>query len=109
MSAAPAEKYNPFEGIETDEGLDDRMPAVINQAAETLGFVRREMQEVAVKRQRGGKGSIHQFTARVRVRDSNKFVLWCERHRLTYWEAFAMLVEKLDEIEVEQRQVGLGR
>ena len=86
-----------FEEIVTDRPEEGRaLGSEIDRAAERLGFVAREPAEVAIKRVRGTEKTVHQFTMRVTVSASNKFVLWCERHRLSYREGFEKLVAHLD-------------
>jgi hypothetical protein len=82
-------KVTPEEGRAVSTSEIDRM-------AERHGFLAREAPEVALKRQRGSEDAVHQFTMRVRIKASNKFVAWCERERLTYREGFDRLVAMLD-------------
>lgn len=98
MSEAATPKYNPFADLAPDAGAGEPGAlATLTRASEGLGFGRRSAPEVAVKRQRGTEKTVHQFTMRVAVASSNKFVLWCEKHRLSYREGFDRLVETLDD------------
>src|SRR4028119_708400 len=80
---------SPFDDIRPDRGGEGRAPApvaAIDRMAENHGFVSREAPEVAIKRPRGTDRTVHQFTMRVRVADSNRFVQWCVDNRLSYRE-----------------------
>ncbi len=88
---------SPFDDILPDRGGEGRSPAIaaIDRMAETRGFVSRDAPEVAIKRPRGTDRTVHQFTMRVRVADSNRFVQWCVDNRLSYREGFEQVVELL--------------
>ena len=90
---------SPFDDIRPDRGGEGRAPApvaAIDRMAESRGFVSREAPEVAIKRPRGTDRTVHQFTMRVRVADSNRFVQWCVDNRLSYREGFEQIVGMLD-------------
>lgn len=98
------ERKNPFADLEPEalpvgEGSHIAPPTRFDRVSQELGFSRPSMPEVAVKRQRGTARTVHQFTMRVEVQASNRFVMWCEKHRLNYREAFNMLVDQLDRID----------
>jgi hypothetical protein len=108
MSAARANAFNAFEGIETDVPTEQGRAVgteitQIDRIAERQGFTSREAPEVAIKRQRGTERTVHQFTMRVAVKDSNAFVLWCEAERLSYREAFEQLVAMIPELKARRR------
>jgi hypothetical protein len=89
---------SPFDDIRPDRGGEGRAPApvaAIDRMAESRGFVSRDAPEVAIKRPRGTDRTVHQFTMRVRVADSNRFVQWCVDNRLSYREGFEQVVELL--------------
>lgn len=95
-------KFDAFAGIEPDrEKSTAGRPAMkdLDRSADRMGFTSRREPEVAIKRQRGTDDAVHQFTMRVRVRASNKFVAWCEEERLSYREGFDKLVEFIDRIK----------
>lgn len=102
MSGKTSGKFDAFAGLDPEpkESRPARSDlAHVDRAAERQGFGRRDAAEIAVKRQRGTEKTVHQFTMRVAVASSNKFVLWCEKHRLSYREGFDRVVELLDRLE----------
>jgi hypothetical protein len=89
---------SPFDDITPDRAGEGRAPepaAAIDRMADQRGFVSRELPEIAIKRTRGTERTVHQFTMRVRVTDSNRFVKFCESERLSYREGFEKLMDLL--------------
>jgi hypothetical protein len=88
-----------FDDIVTDNGLGEVRGNIseLDRLGDRHGFVSRQPPDIAIKRQRGTEDTIHQFTMRVRIKASNRFVRWCERERLSYREGFDRLVAHLDE------------
>ena len=88
-----------FDDIVTDSGPGEGKEKIseLDHLSNRHGFVSRQPPDVAIKRQRGTEDTIHQFTMRVRVKASNRFVRWCERERLSYREGFDRLVAHLAE------------
>jgi hypothetical protein len=96
--------FNAFEGIEPDAPTEQGRAAKTEVAPfDRLGFPSRNAPEVAIKRQRGTDRTVHQFTMRVAVKDSNEFVLWCESERLSYREGFERLVAMIPELRLRTK------
>jgi hypothetical protein len=81
--------------IKPSAPADDALLRKADEVGERNGFVSR-VPEVAKKRQRGTSRDVHQFTMRVCIGDSNRFLEWCEARRLSYREGFQILVDLLD-------------
>lgn len=55
--------------------------------------------DIPLKRKRGTQSAVHQFTMRVAIKDSNKFVRYCDKHRLSYREWFERVTGLLDRFD----------
>lgn len=67
----------------------------IDRVGERLGFTQREVPQRR-RRRAGTDEPTAQFNIRATIADIDSFIGWCERERLSYREAFGLLVAMID-------------
>jgi hypothetical protein len=70
---------------------------LVDEIAERHGYVSREAPPPRARRQRRPDDPMQNFTMRLPIADTERFIRYCERERLTYREAFAQLLQHLTE------------
>jgi len=67
----------------------------VEKLSDLTGFRHREPPPDPPKRRRGTTQHLHNFTMRLAITDTERFIRWCEAERIAYREGFARLVAKI--------------